>query len=329
MKQQLLSSLVCVRCQSALELRNAVRLGREIARGELVCRACGQSYPVRDGIPRFVPNGAYAASFGREWHWFRGVQIDARNGADDSERQLAATTGYGDADYAGRRMLDAGVGAGRFAEVAARKGAEVVGVDLTEAVDAAAQNLRGYDRVDLVQADIFALPFRPESFDTVYSIGVLHHTPDPARAFRCVAERCRPGGDVAIYVYARNGIADKAPDLIRKVTTKLPPRVMLAVASYAVFAYPLYRAPLLGKALRLVAPISEEPRWRWRWLDTFDGYTPTYQWKHTYPEVLGWFRAAGVGDLVADEQPIRIHGRRQAEAGAPGQVALAPAGRAA
>ena len=66
---------------------------------------------------------------------------------------------------------------------AAAKGAEVFGVDLTMAIDAAYRNIGHLDNVHLFQADIFALPFRQDAFDLAYSIGVLHHTPDPAAAF--------------------------------------------------------------------------------------------------------------------------------------------------
>src|SRR5205807_2173325 len=80
------------------------------------------------------------------------------------------TIGWRPPDYAGRLVLDAGVGAGRFAEVVAARGAEVVGIDLTEAVDAAFRHLGHREAVHVVQADIFSLPFRDEAFHLAYSI---------------------------------------------------------------------------------------------------------------------------------------------------------------
>ena len=310
MKASLLSLLVCPSCHSALTARQ----GKDLIEGELTCSGCGATYPVRGGIPRFVAHGGYAGSFGRQWTWFQNTQIDSRNGTRESERQLAATTGWGDDDYRGRLVLDAGVGAGRFAEVAASKGAEVVGVDLTEAIDAAADNLAGYDNVNLVQADIFALPFRPGSFDLAYSVGVLHHTPDPATAFRRLADLVKPDGDLAVYLYERNGLSHRASDQIRKLTTRLPPELMLALCALSIPAYPLYRAPLLGGLLQLLCPIALMPGWKDRWLGTFDWYTPEYQWKLRYPEVMRWFRECGFNDLSAFDEPIRIRGRRVAPA---------------
>ena len=128
------------------------------------------------------------------------------------------------------------------------------------------------------------------AFDLAYSIGVLHHTPNPPAAFARVAETVAPGGKLAIYVYSRYGPAHRMSDALRVVTTRLPLRVIWALAAGAVPLYYLYRLPVVGKVFRLALPISMEPHWRWRWLDTFDWYTPKYQAKYLYPEVFRWFR---------------------------------------
>lgn len=308
MRPSLLAYLCCPRCHAGLAA-SGDRAGGEIVEGTLTCRGCGSSYPIRRGVPRFVPGDDYAASFGREWNWFRSVQVDSQTGSDLSARQLAETTGWADADYRGRLVLDAGVGSGRFAEVAADLGAEVIGVDLSSAVDAAYENLRGRDRVHIVQADIFALPFRPSTFDLAYSIGVLHHTPDPRGAFRRVAGTVKPGGRFAVYLYYRSALAHLGSDLLRRVTTRLPSAVVLGLSALAGPVYPLYRIPVVGGLLQLACPISLEPRWRARWLDTFDWYTPKYQWKLRYPEVVHWFQENGFsGPMHFGDEAIRISG---------------------
>jgi hypothetical protein len=140
---------------------------------------------------------------------------------------------------------------------------------------------------------------------------VLHHTPDPQGAFASLAPAIRPGGKFAVYLYARYGSSHRASDALRAVTTRLPLRVMWALSAAAVPLYYLYRVPVVGKLARLAAPISMEPDWRWRWLDTFDWYTPKYQWKFLYPEVFRWFCDNGFEDVALFDGPIRMCGQKR------------------
>jgi len=308
-KPRALDFLVCPSCHESLNLEAHSAQGTEVREGTLGCLGCDRKYPITRGVPRFIGSGDYASSFGRQWNWFRTVQLDSSNGTRQSENALTAATGWTEQDYAGRLVLDAGVGAGRFAEVVAKKGGEVVGVDLTAAVDAAYQNLGTDPKVHLVQADIFALPFRTDTFDLAYSIGVLHHTPDTAAAFERVAATVKKGGGFAVYLYAAYGSWYRGSDVLRKLlTTRLPPSVMLALSALAIPAYYVYRVPVLGKVFQALMPISMHRDWRWRWLDTFDWYTPTYQWKHWYPEVYRWFRANGFLDVEIFDSPLCMRG---------------------
>src|SRR5262249_4573153 len=310
MKPTLLKTLVCPTCRDALEMRVDSHDSQEVLEGALSCGTCGKHYPIVRGIPRFVGTGAYAASFGRQWNWFRDVQLDSANGRDESACTLYDTTGWTDGDVVGRLVLDVGVGAGRFAEIIANMGGEVVGVDLSRAIDAAYENIGRRPNVHLVQADVFAMPFRHRAFDLAYAIGVLHHTPDPAAAFDKMAATLKGGGSLAVYLYARYGWAHRGSDLIRVATTRLPHSVMRVLAGVAIPGYYLYRLPLVGKLLLLTCPISMHPDWRWRWLDTFDWYTPRYQWKYLYPEVFRWFQSNGLRDVQIFDDPIRMRGTK-------------------
>jgi len=112
------------------------------------------------------------------------------------------------ADFAGargKRVLEIGVGTGCDFVQWVRAGAEAHGVDLTPAgIDLTRRRLAREGRsADLQVADAEDLPFPDDHFDRVYSWGVLHHTPDPPRAFREVLRVLKPGGEARIMVYHR------------------------------------------------------------------------------------------------------------------------------
>src|SRR6266850_1048815 len=314
MKDDAVRFLACPACGSDLGLAVERTEGTEIIEGSLSCPACPATYPIRGGIPRFVADDSYASSFGRQWHWFRTIQLDSLSGRKESESTLYGTTGWQDADYLGRLVLDAGAGAGRFAEIVANKGGEVVGVDISQAIDAAYANIGRRERVHLIQADLFHMPFRAATFDLAYSIGVLHHTPDPRAAFERVAAVVKKGGGLAVYLYSGYGLrlAHACSDLLRAGTTRIPLPLMFWLCPLSGPLYYVYRIPILGNALRILLPISRHPNWRWRWLDMFDWYTPKYQWKFLYPEVIRWFRACGFPDITVFDDPIRVRGVRTA-----------------
>ena len=179
MHESLKDILRCPNCSGILSMSNVEYTNERIISGRLTCNSCHQSFEIINGIPRFMPEEMYSSSFGFQWKTFYDVQIDVLNNTRESEETFLQKTRLTPQDVQGRILLDAGVGAGRFADVVSRWGCKkVVGVDLSEAVEAAFKNVGDRDNVDILQADILNLPFEKESFDIIYSIGVLHHTPD-------------------------------------------------------------------------------------------------------------------------------------------------------
>jgi ubiquinone/menaquinone biosynthesis C-methylase UbiE len=109
-------------------------------------------------------------------------------------------------EAAGRRVLEIGCGNGADGVMFASHGAHYTGVDLTpEAIDATSRHfaMKGLDG-QFLQENAEALSFRDDSFDTVYSFGVLHHTPSPERAVGEVHRVLKPGGVALIMLYHRN-----------------------------------------------------------------------------------------------------------------------------
>lgn len=107
--------------------------------------------------------------------------------------------------FHGKKVLEIGVGAGTDHAQFARAGAVLTGVDLTEAsVEMTRTRLALEDlKSDLRCADAEHLPFDDNSFDYVYSWGVLHHTPDTEKAIDEVYRVCRPGGRICVMLYHR------------------------------------------------------------------------------------------------------------------------------
>lgn len=105
----------------------------------------------------------------------------------------------------GQRVLEIGVGLGTDFVRFARAGATAVGVDLTETAVSLVRERLALEGLDghVSVADAEDLPFEDGGFDVVYSWGVLHHTPDPAKAIREAVRMVRPGGRLCVMLYAR------------------------------------------------------------------------------------------------------------------------------
>jgi len=108
-------------------------------------------------------------------------------------------------EAAGRDLLEIGVGLGTDFIRFVRAGARATGIDLTPAsVDLVRRRLAVEGlQADVRTADAEHLPFASCSFDLVYSWGVLHHTPDTARAIQEAQRVLRPGGALCVMLYGR------------------------------------------------------------------------------------------------------------------------------
>jgi SAM-dependent methyltransferase len=315
MKKELLSLLVCPHCQCRFNIHSALVDGTEIMEGTLVCAGCYSRYPIVRGIPRFLPNRLTAAekataeAFGYEWTHYSKL-TDA-----DRKEFLGWISPLTPDDFQDRVVLDAGCGKGRHVFLAAQfKARTVVGVDLSNAVEAAYRNTRGLPNAHIVQAGIGCLPFA-HTFDLVYSIGVLHHLPVPGKGFLALAQHVRPGGRISAWVYGKEGNLwiEKMVDPVRRnLTSRLPKPVTRflsffpALALYAALkiAYrPATRIPWLKRLLPYsgyLCSISDYSFAENFW-NVFDQLVAPTAFYHTREEVVGWFKAANAGDVVIQQ----------------------------
>lgn len=281
--------------------------------GDALVTVDGQhSYPIVREIPRFVGSDQYVSSFSFEWNLHNQTQLDSFRSGHSSETMFYLKTGLTPAEVRGKLVLDAGIGAGRFADVLARWGAHVIGIDLSYAVEASGHNFATLPNVLVCQADIGRLPFRPGTFDYIVSIGVLHHTPDTRTYFQHLPRLLKPGGEIAIWVYPNEG------DYIRRnrwipFTNRIPGRWFHSFCkTFIPWLLRRRGGKLYGRANRLF-PFSDQGMGVENdILDTFDGYSPRYHGIHSPEEVEEWFRAAGLSDIRSYDWHTAIRGVRQA-----------------
>lgn len=314
MHPKFLDVLCCPDTGESLALEALVTLDNGMVWAGHLRSASGTSYPIVRGVPRFVERQHYAASFGWEWGRWPRVQFESENVgrpmAGHTTRMWDRITGAGETlpedDVRGRTIVDFGCGPGRFLDVVRRKGGLAVGIDLSDAVDAARNNFSDDPDVLVVQGDLLRPPFREGAFDGGFSIGVLHHTPDPRRGVGALARIVRKGGWVACCVYPKGDFYDYASvrrfravhHALNGTFEYLPALLYSYLAAYLIA--PLFRF-LKGFGLRRAIQ-SIEQNWivslwlkdpQWRVLDTFDAITPQIATTHTEQEVAEWLTTAG------------------------------------
>ena len=244
------------------------------------------------------------SAYSLQWNRFRIVR------PEEDRATFRNRTGLSPADLAGATVLDGGCGMGRYLKVAAEGGPRLlVGMDLSEAVRAARDVTAGLPGVSLLRGDLLRPPLAEESFDHVYSLGVLDHTPDPRSAFLALAKLLKPGGRIVVWVYPREKPAlERIINAHRAVSTRLPLSVLVGLSRLMAPVGGLKRRFMASKSALvarlgallnvLTIGVSMHPDPEVRVCDTLDWYAPKYLSRHTAGEVAGWFAEAGLVDVA-------------------------------
>jgi uncharacterized protein YbaR (Trm112 family) len=200
MKYDFLEILRCPTCKTRLDLSVAEEEHGEVKTGTLTCAGGVHTYRVSKFVPRFVDADKYADSFSLQRLYVRKHFKYYREDKTGDEL-FFPTTGFDPEEIKQGHSLEIGAGYGRFVDVVQRAGGKIVGVDLSTHSIELAQDFAGLRaNVYLVQADLFSLPFEEKTFQHVFSIGVLHHTPSTEAAFSASRRTCarRPGVDLGL-----------------------------------------------------------------------------------------------------------------------------------
>ncbi len=224
--------------------------------------------------------------FGFEW-----TELASRLGWDDPKydmsheeavfkRKSLLTPG----ELKDKLVLDAGCGNGRYSYWAAQYGGKVIGVDLGRGVESACQNLKEIENANIVQTDIFNLPFKDGIFDVIFSIGVLMHTGNAKEATKSLVRHLKRDGTITIHLYHKGNFIYEINDfIIRKVTTKL------SIPKQISFTNKMYKLARFFKKLRLLRYINALMRLEDFSVGIFDWYSAPIATHHTYKEVYRWF----------------------------------------
>lgn len=326
MRPELLDILVDPKTKEPLALKNTVYVKGEIEEGELSSPS-DNSFPIRNGIPRFVDDNNYAGSFSLQWNSFARTQLDSVNGRDYSMKRFENEVRWDKAWAKGKWILDAGCGAGRFAEISSRLGCNLVALDMSNAIDVAKSNLSGFRNIDFIQADLLNLPFRRSTFDGVYCIGVLQHTPAPYSVMRLLLDVLSAEGKFAFTIYAKRPwtrLYSKywAREMLRGVEDE---KLLRAIEKIMPVAFPvtdvLFRVPILGKLARFFIPIAnyvekgdltKEQRYEEAVLDTFDMLSPKFDSPVTAARVIDTMAMCDVDDYeMLSRCPVNIIGNKR------------------
>jgi SAM-dependent methyltransferase len=273
----------------------------------------GNTFFIVDGVPRIAGFENYTENFGVQWNIFDKTQLDLEDeGRTLSSKRFFAETHWDKEDLSGKRVLEAGSGAGRFSKVVLRHtNAILYSVDYSDAVTANFKNNSHIApaRFHIFQASIYELPFPDNSFDKVFCMGVLQHTPDFDASVKNLINKAKPSAEIVVDFYPINGWWTKvsAKYILRPFTKRLSHKRLLSLIDSNIDW--LMRAerilhslglgvlarflPIVNTQLTFPKYLSESEKREWAVLDTFDMFSPEYDNPQRIEDVAEMFMKHG------------------------------------
>lgn len=267
----------------------------------------------KDGIFRFVLSGSYASLFGDQWKAYTKTQLDSYSGIPISANRIDRCLGDMKDQLAGKLVLEAGCGAGRFSEILLKRGAVLVSSDISEAVIANQANFPQDEKHMVIQADINAMPFADESFDVVICLGVIQHTPDSEQTIENLYRLVKKGGYLVIdhYCFNRSHYFRLAP-LYRNWLKKRPaaetiPYTQKLVKRFLPWHKRFAGSRIMSMLLNRISPVisyyrafpqlNDQQQEEWAMLDTHDSLTDWHKSFRSVTQIRSFLTQLGATDI--------------------------------
>jgi SAM-dependent methyltransferase len=261
--------------------------------GDQLVNNDGESFPIINGIPRFVPQENYASAFGLQWKTYAKTQLDSFSNTSITQDRLERCLGMPISGLKDKTVLEVGAGAGRFTELLVKGGGLIHSIDLSVAVDVNKENIGNAPNYQIAQASVYDIPYADNLFDYVVCLGVIQHTPDPEKTIKCLFEKVKPGGVLVIDHYIwRIGYYSTLTPIFRAILKEMKPEKSQRIVNNLVdFFFPIHWNLkdrgiinwLVHRISPLIVYIREFPEqdrqfhYEWSKLDTYDQLTDYYK----------------------------------------------------
>ena len=277
--------------------------------GQNLVDKSGNKFPIVNEIPRFVKPDNYCDSFRFQWNKFSGTQLDEKNNTiKASKERFFSETNWEQEDLSGKNILEVGSGAGRFSEVVLlHTQANLYSVDYSDAVTNNFSNNSHISpgRFHVYQASIYELPFFDNSFDKVFCLGVLQHTPNFEQSVASLISKVKSGAEIVVDFYPIQGWWTKVhiKYMLRPVVKNMSHKKLLFIIEKNIdwlikthFIFHKLKIGFLNRFLPIVDIVNTFPEGltlkqmkEWAILDTFDMFSPEFDNPQRISKVVSMF----------------------------------------
>jgi len=342
MKYTLLNILNCPKCTGRFNICGLVNeQHNELFEGTLQCQECQMTYPIINYIPRLVDQQNYSASWGKLWQETGEILRDSftktpfhynviHGKYSENGHWSSGTSPFGfewPLDMTGENILEIGPGTGNCTEHLVKTGANVVCIDMSNAIDTLPEELLIQPNINIIQADMNTPVIEQEYFDRIWLFQVLQHTPSPVETLRVIRDFLKPGGELAFtsyygqynpwyYRFTKRIDDEIAWKLIAFLVPKLAPvkyciqkanitllSNVLTKAMHPIDPRNIYYTTLEGKANQYIhgklwqQTQDQDLLMKYVIINTFDRITPEYTNSANHNTIEAWTLASGFSSV--------------------------------